>query len=136
MFDHTADVGMRVEGRDLADLLETAAGGLFDAIAVDRSRIRPLEVEEVVLQAESTLDLFADWLSELIYRAEVGRKLYGKFEVEARPDERSLHAWIWGEPIDLARHEFGSEVKAVTRHGLIVERRADGSWFAETILDI
>jgi SHS2 domain-containing protein len=41
----------------------------------------------------------------------------------------------WGEPLDRARHVLEHEVKAITYHGLRVEKIADG-WLAEVIVDI
>ena len=38
-------------------------------------------------------------------------------------------------PIDLVRHVLDHEVKAATRHGLLVEP-SEGGWLAEIILDI
>ncbi len=46
-----------------------------------------------------------------------------------------LEGSVWGEPVDEARHQLASEVKAVTYHGLTVEPCFQG-WRAELILDI
>ena len=46
-----------------------------------------------------------------------------------------LEGEAWGEPMDPARHEPNHEVKAITYHGLKVEKTADG-WLAEVIVDI
>jgi SHS2 domain-containing protein len=46
-----------------------------------------------------------------------------------------LRAAAWGEPVDPARHELDHEVKAITYHGLKLERDGDG-WLAEVIVDI
>ncbi len=39
-FEHTADLGLRVMGRDLPDLFEAAAAGLFDIIVANREAVR------------------------------------------------------------------------------------------------
>ncbi len=49
--------------------------------------------------------------------------------------EDGLTGVAWGEPLDHTRHELAHEVKAITYHGLRVERTADG-WLAEVIVDI
>ena len=56
-----------------------------------------------------------------------------RFEVSV--GENGLKASAWGEPIDPARHVLSHEVKAITYHGLRVEREGDG-WIAEVIVDI
>jgi SHS2 domain-containing protein len=134
-FEHTADLGLRIVGRDLADLFETAAAGLFDVIVANRSDVRDEEPETVVLASDSTEDLMLTWLNELIFRCETRHRLYSRFAVTMNEDGRSLDAKIAGESIDRARHVLDHEVKAATHHGLIVRPEEDG-WLAEVILDI
>lgn len=135
LFDHTADVGLRVRAGDLDGLFRAAAEGLFDTIVANRDEVEPRESEAVDLRAETPAGLMAAWLNELIFRCETGRRLYARFEVSVGEDGRSLGATIAGEPIDRDRHVLDHEVKAATYHDLLVERRGDG-WLAEVILDI
>jgi SHS2 domain-containing protein len=134
-FDHTADVGLRVRGRDLDDLFRTAAEGLFDYVVANRAEVGTTDVEKVSLRDDSTTDLLASWLSELIFRSETLHRVYREFEVFVGEDGLRLDATIRGEAIDRDRHVLDHEVKAVTRHGLKLEREGDG-WVAELILDI
>lgn len=137
MFEHTADLGLRVFGTDLPDLFEAAAAGLFDTIVDNRDEVRPARSEEVALSAESVPDLFLAWLNELIFRSETGHRLYGRFRVkiDEDPDGPRLVATIEGEPIDRDRHVLDHEVKAATHHGISIEP-VDEGWRAEIILDI
>ncbi len=134
-YDHTADLGLRVFAPDLTDLFRTAAGGLFDVIVVNRQDVRIVETEPVRLSADSTEDLFVDWLNELIFRSETRHRLYALFDVAIDPSGCVLEGTIGGEPIDRARHVLDHEVKAATRHGLSLRRENDG-WVAEVIVDI
>ena len=134
-FDHTADVGLRITGDDLDDLFRTAAEGVFDYIVANREEVRIEATEPVTLQAESTADLLLTWLSDLIFRCETRHRLYTRFDVRVAEDGRCLAATIGGEPIDRERHVLDHEVKAVTHHGVVLERAGEG-WRAEVILDI
>jgi SHS2 domain-containing protein len=134
-FDHTADVGLRVRGADLNDLFRTAAEGVFDYIVVNRAEVRAEEHESVSLDADSTEELLAAWLNELIFRCETKHRLFSRFDVRVADDGRGLQAEIAGEPIDRDRHILDHEVKAVTHHGLTLQRAGSG-WLAELILDI
>ena len=136
VFEHTADLGLRISAENLDDLFRTAAEALFDVIAADRTTIRPLESETVELRADSPERLLVDWLNELIFRVEVRHRFYGRFDVKITDDGRSLSATIAGEPIDPDRHALDHEVKAATHHGLFVRREEGGGWLAELILDI
>src|ERR1700735_2453963 len=131
-FDHTADVGLRVRAGDLDDLFRTAAEGLFDYVVANRDEVGTEEIEKVSLRDDSTADLLATWLSELIFRSETLHRVYREFEVFVREDGLGLDATIRGEAIDRDRHVLDHEVKAVTRHGLMLEH--DGKeWLAELI---
>ena len=136
-FDHTADVGLRVAGSDLDDLFRTAARGLMGLIAADPGAIRPEEPEPLEVEADDLPELFRLWLDELLFRVETRHRVYADFRVRVDPSGRRLSAEILGEPIDPDRHRPDHEVKAVTHHGLFVERSADGTgWVAEVIVDI
>jgi len=134
-FDHTADLGLRIVGDDLADLFRTAATGLFDVIVSNREAVRVALTEPVSLEAESTEDLLLGWLNELIFRCETRHRLYGQFDIVLGDSGRRLDGTIGGEPIDRARHLLDHEVKAATRHGLSLQPE-NGGWAAEVILDI
>ncbi len=135
VFDHTADVGLRIRGDDLADLFRTAAGGLFDYVVANRESVRVDRTEVVTLRADSTADLLLGWLNELIFLCETQHVLFTRFEVVLSADGLALEATIGGERIDRDRHVLDHEVKAVTHHGASLGRDGD-QWVAEVILDI
>jgi SHS2 domain-containing protein len=134
-FDHTADLGLRVTAIDLPDLFQTAASGLFDVIVANRAEVRCEQAEGVSLVGDSTEDLLVAWLNELIFLSETRHRLYNQFQVELDASGRKLTATISGEPIDRGRHVLDHEVKAATRHGVVLHKEPQ-SWVAEVILDI
>jgi len=134
-FEHTADVGLRIVADDLEDLFRTAAQGLFGYIVVNRDDIRATEREDVSLLGDEPAELLVTWLNELIFRSETRHRVYNQFDVHLDDEARSLQATIAGEPIDRDRHVLDHEVKAVTHHGVMLRREAQG-WLAELILDI
>jgi SHS2 domain-containing protein len=135
VFDHTADVGLRITADDLTDLFRTAAEGLFDYVVANRESVRVERTDRVRLRAESTGDLLLLWLNELIFRSETEHLLYTDFQVKFEDENLVIEATIGGEAIDRARHILDHEVKAVTHHGASLESVEDG-WVAEVILDI
>ena len=134
-FDHTADLGLRIEGSDLPDLFRTAGEGLFEIILANRDQVRPADQVTIVLAADSVETLLVDWLNELIFQSETGHCFFSRFDVNVDPDGLRLNAVAHGEPIDPARHIIDHEVKAATRHGVSVVHD-QGAWTAELILDI
>ena len=132
-FDHTADLGLRVRAADLDTLFAEAAECLFAAIVEELDTIRPVQAVEVRLEAEDREYLLFDWLKALLYHFDAEHLLFRRFEVKVT--EGGLEGRAWGEPLDRARHELSHEVKAITYHGLRVERTPAG-WEAEVIVDI
>jgi SHS2 domain-containing protein len=133
VFEHTADLGLRVTAADPDTLFAEAAQALFAVIVDDLATVQPRQAHAVQLAGKDLAYLLFDWLNELLYQFEVGHRLFSRFEVQVTDD--GLSGTAWGEPRDPARHRLGHEVKAITYHGLTVEPTADG-WLAEVILDI
>ena len=133
LFEHTADLGLRVRAPDLDALFAEAGQCLFSAIVEDPAAVRP-EVEQTIELAGTDREyLLFDWLRELLYRFDAGHMVYSEFAVTVRPD--GLTATVRGETLDPARHVLSHEVKAITYHELKVEQTPDG-WLAEVIVDI
>jgi len=132
-FEHTADLGLRIRAANLDQLFAEAAETLFSAIVEDLSTVEPKQRLDVQLQGDDRALLLFDWLNELLFRFDTEHLLFGKFEVRLKED--ALNGTAWGEPLDLSRHALSHEVKAITYHGLRVEREANG-WLAEVIVDI
>ncbi len=148
-FDHTADVGLRVRGRDLKTLFVHAAKGLFDLIAepkkpkktrmsVGAQLIAPLQIK---ISAPSQEELLVSWLRELIYLSSTRRMVFWDFKIkrmDVGANGRSplrLHAAVVGEKMDTKKHILKKEVKAMTYHGLSLKKTRAG-WVAEVILDV
>jgi SHS2 domain-containing protein len=133
LFEHTADMGLRVLAGDLEALFREAAEGLFAIMAEEQPQAGRSCEHSFKLHAESLDDLFFDWLNELLYTFHTDGELLRDFEV--RIDGTRLEATARGLPIDLAASDNLREVKAITYHGLKVERTDDG-WLAEVVVDI
>lgn len=132
-FEHTADLGLRIRAADRDALFAEAAQCLFSAIVEDLATVRPLRKIDIKLQGDELDFLFFDWLRELLYRFDAEHLLLSQFEVHVTA--KGLTASAWGEPHDRARHNMEHEVKAITYHGLHVEKLGD-AWEAEVIVDI
>ena len=132
-FDHTADLGLRVRAADLNSLFADAARGLFSIIATGLDPARAADMVRFQLAASAIDLLLFDWLNELLYTYESRRLLLSRFDVQVA--DNWLSGVAYGEPVDAGRHSLEHEVKAITYHGLKVER-VDEGWLAEIIVDI
>ncbi len=133
IFEHTADLGLRISSADLDTLFQEAATAMFSVIVANLDDVRPVEQIAFEIECDRRDDLLRDWLAELLYTFNADHMLFVRFEVRIVGDR--LTATAWGEPIDAARHEIDAELKAVTYHGLKVEQH-DAGWLAEVIIDI
>ena len=132
-FDHTADVGLRIRAADLGTLFADAARAMFSVMAGNLEAVRPTEEVRIALDADDLDALLRDWLGELLCTFHIRKLVFSEFTVSV--GEHGLQGIARGEPMDAARHQLDVEIKAVTWHGLKVERTSDG-WLAEVIVDI
>jgi SHS2 domain-containing protein len=133
VFEHTADLGLRVRAADLDRLFAEAGEALFSVIVENLDAVQPARQLSLALAEEDREYLLFDWLNELLYTFESQQVLLVEFEVHVT--ETGLQAVARGEPVDPERHRLDHEVKAITYHGLKLEQTADG-WLAEVIIDI
>jgi protein archease len=108
------------------------ARALFTLIA-DLDSVRPLTERVISLRADDLPGMLRDWLAELNYLHEVHGEVYCRFEPTIA--DGRLEARVSGEPLDIARHDPRHEVKAITRHDLVVER-VQGGWRGHVLLDV
>jgi SHS2 domain-containing protein len=138
--DHTADIGIRVWGKDLKTLFLSAAKGmcslLFEMDTVNSKRKMSLHVE-----AENPEELLLKWLREILYTMELNRMVFSKFQIEKdnisyrKDDNCFIYGFLWGEKLDKTRHGLCREIKAVTRHGFYLKKSRPG-WEAFILFDM
>lgn len=132
VLDHTADTGIRVEGRSLCELIESAANGMFGLMAEDNRcpSERPIEFD---MSSRSADDLVIDTLSELLYQSETQDLLLCEIEV-GEAEDGGVTVTTWGVPWDHVELT-GPPIKAVTYHDFEVKREGD-SWTATVYFDV
>lgn len=133
VFEHTADIGVRVFGRDLAELLRNAALALMTLIT-DRESVRPDEKTVFELEAETGEELLIKMLSEILYLHQARKMVFCEAEMELTDGYR-LKGRLKGEKIDPGRHELLLDIKAATYHNLKIKRVND-RFMAEIVFDI
>jgi len=120
VIDHTADVAIKAYGKDLNEIFENAALGMFDLIT-DASSVRAVGEYEISLNSLDLESLMVDWLSELLFLHETQNLLLSDFEVNI--EDTRLKARVRGEAIDLKRHPLNIAIKAVTYHMIEVNEK-------------
>lgn len=132
LIDHTADTGLKAYGRDLKELFQNAARGMFEIIA---------DVETIGSGAETSIEVAAPtregllhaWLTELNYFSITRREIYRATEI-SEMNSSHIKAVAVGERIG-GGGIVHTEIKAVTWHDLYVKETPLG-FEAQVIFDL
>ena len=131
--EHTADLGIEAEGANPAELFAAAAEGFYSLI-VDPAGVEPKQEIHVEASGGGWEELLQKWLSELLAEFNL-RGFVGKNCAVKHIEAERVIGTVKGEPLDLTRHRFHTEIKGVTYHELKVWRD-DGVWRARVIFDV
>jgi SHS2 domain-containing protein len=128
--EHTADVALRVHGKDLKELLKNAALGMADFISEEKFLSEDYTEELVEIRADDAEGLLVEWLSELAFLVEVKSFIFQRVEILTF-SETYLKASAYGK---IAR-ELKVHIKAVTYHNLKIVETENG-FEATVVFDI
>ena len=115
--DHTADVQARCWGTSLEEAFNQTAYSLMATITPDLKKISQKVVKKIKIEAEDKEALLFDFLSELLYIFDVEELVFNNIIVQIIKESDDLYilnAILRGEKFDVAKHEIGVEVKAIT----------------------
>ena len=143
LIEHTADIGIRVKGKDLKGLFKNAALAMFDIIAERGSRFKvPVcpagrqgsRFKEITIKqrADDLEELFINWLNELLSLSATKDLIFSGFKIE-KLGKNNLEATLFGD--DIKNYKVNTEIKAATYHQLKIEQTVSG-WEAEIIFDV
>lgn len=129
--EHTADLRLRVRGRDLRQVFVHAAQGMFSLLRCHVGEETHLSRYELHLSADDRETLLVDWLSELLYLSERDRVCLETFEI-IRLTDTHLDAHVQGRgPVHAERG-----IKAVTFSDLTIEHTSSGSYVTTITFDV
>jgi SHS2 domain-containing protein len=139
IFDHTADIGLKISGCNYEEFLTHAAEGLMDVMtdtgAMKKIHADPATRLDITLEAADAGELLLKWLRELLFYFSSRRWMLNHFEFQ-KLTETSLHAKASGIRFDPDRFDQRVEVKAVTYHAFEIQKLKNGAWSAQVVLDI
>lgn len=133
--EHTADVGVRVYGKNIEELFKNCARVLF-SLLVD-TKPKKNTKRKVILKAQDIEDLLVNWLNELISLFFACKFLPADYSIsiEKNHSSKTLKADIKGQRFDPYSSKINMEVKAATHHGLKV-KKIGKIWQVEIIFDV
>ena len=134
----TADIGFVATGRTLEECFKAAADATLGAMLNNPESLQRRKRYPLAVEAESVDLALLKTLEEMIFHKDADGVFLEMTDIRITNDAGagwSVRATLAGEPIDPRRHELAHDVKAVTMHGLSVEKTGDG-WEARVILDV
>jgi len=114
IFDHTADLGIEVEGTSLADLFKNAVLAVAD-ITAETGCVRDRQTKVIEASGADRADLWVNFLREVLYAVNGEHFLIKTCRIR-QITETDVEAEIGGEPFDPEAHQWKTELKAVTYH--------------------
>lgn len=121
---HTADIAIRVYGKDLNGLFINAAYGMFDIIA-DLEGLKKSISVDIDLEAPSKEELLVSWLDELLYNFYAKGIIFFEFDIASLTGDKII-AKAHGRLLGANRNRLKREIKAATYHDLDIKEGQDG----------
>lgn len=133
LIDHTADIGIKVYGRDLKELFGNAAFAMFDIMA-DLEGLKSSVTVEISKEAPNREELLVSWLDELLYNFYTKGLIFSEFNI-SELDDTHIVGKVIGRHVGENRSRLKAEIKAATYHDLKVEKTGD-NWQTQLIFDV
>lgn len=133
LIEHTADICVRVKGRDLKDLFKKSGLLIFQISSQKReAKYKKQYKLSIILKADNLEELFINWLNELLSLSSAKGLIFEDFKIN-KIDKSSLEAAAMGS--DIRNYKVNTEIKAATYHELKLQEVKSG-WQAEVIFDV
>lgn len=128
---HTADLRLKVSGKNPEDLFREALKGMTSVLKADTKHLPASVRQTVAVEAADRTALLVDFLSEALSRAQIYKEAYT--DVHFRHfTERAVEAELIGAKVS----EFDEDIKAVTYHEANVRQNERGEWETMLVFDI
>lgn len=130
---HTADIRMRLNGTDLADLFNAGMRGMASVLKGDIcSNPGDIIVENTIrIKSSDSTALLIDFLSEVLTLSYLENAVFCSAHFNLI-DENELDGILYGHPVD----QWDEEIKAVTYTEASVQRSKDNSLGSDVVFDI
>lgn len=129
LLEHTADLALRVYGRDLRELFANAAFAMFSQLA-DIEHIEAPISRQVAVEGVDYESLLVNWLNELLYLHDTKREVYASFDIDELTPHR-LKATVHGDK----NQEIHTVIKGATYHDLAIAQTPEG-YEATIVFDV
>mgnify|MGYP003307362954 CR=1 FL=1 len=132
--EHATDAIIEVTADNLENAFKIAGISVIETI-LDISKVEEKESKKIVVKGKDLRYLLYNWLEEIIILTITdgfaGKRILLEISEE---DEWKITAEIFGENIDLNKHEFKVEIKSPTFHDMRIKQ--NGNVVMRYLLDL
>lgn len=134
--DHMTDAVIEAYGDTLDEAFEQAAKGLNDTM-VDLQGVQPILERHLSAKGHDLESLLFDWLDKVMLLLVVDGIVMSEFSTKIHKMDYGyeLTGTARGETLDLKKHAYRVEIKAVTYHEMFVNQQ-DGKFTVHFLLDL
>ena len=121
ILEHTTDLKIKAQGKDLIELFKNTALGMFSAacggeVKSQKSKVKKRKIE---ISAKDSEELLINFLNELIFLSDTYNEIYLDFKFE-KVSKNQFKGIAFGQPIP--ESGFKAEIKAATFHQLKIKK--------------
>jgi len=132
--EHATDAIIEVTADNLKDAFKIAGVSVIETI-LDISKVEEKMSKRIVVKGKDLRYLLYNWLEEMIIltitEGFAGKRILVEISEE---NEWKIDAEIFGEDINLSKHEFKVEIKSPTFHDMKIEQ--NGNVILRYLLDL
>ena len=119
--EHATDAIIEVTADNFKEAFQIAGISVIDTI-LDSSKVEENHTKKLIVKGKDLKYLLYNWLEEMIILTITDGFAGKKIVLEiTKDDEYEIDAEIFGEVIDLTKHEFKVEIKSPTFHEMEIE---------------
>lgn len=124
--DHMTDAIIEAYATTLEEAFQNAALGLIDTM-IDLKTVRPKKKIKLIANGHDLYSLLFDWLDKVLLLLVADWIALSQFSIEIRKDNNgySIEGTALGEPLDVDRHRYKVEIKAVTYHEMEIKQEGE-----------
>jgi SHS2 domain-containing protein len=121
--DHVTDAIVEAYGSSLDEAFENSAKGLVNTM-IDLEQISPDQEYEIVAKGYDVKSLLYDWLEKVMLGLLIDNIALSDFKVKVSKNNGNyfLKGIAKGEVLDLKKHHYKIEIKAVTYHEMEIKQ--------------
>lgn len=131
IINHTADLKIKGFGKTKKKLFLNLLKAMIECQKAKMKEEEKPKVRKIRIKSLNLETLLVDFLNEIIYLSQINKEIYPEANFK-KFSTKEIEAELVGRPVE----RFGEDIKAVTYHGLKIEKIEENIFQATVLFDI